>query len=126
MHGKIEFSIDGFYHINFRLKNGIYYFFPESSTGKTCLMKLLKEYSKLGEPVCGFTYSDLKLNDKPNFSAKVVLLDRYDLYNGLYVDEMIRSSDRSIILIDCKSTKRITSKLALIKLVSPREIEVWG
>lgn len=98
--------------ISINLENGIYVFDNESATGKTRLYKELKEHTKLGESVFAYSYNDDKLGidlDKilKSKDFKVILLDRYDMYNGSFSDILIDKSKSSIILIDCKNILNI-------------------
>ena len=94
--------------INIDLEPGVYVFDNQSATGKTRLAKLLSEYQAYGEPVVSYTYNDklrgISLMDflKDN-NYKVILLDRYDLYNGDYAETIIKYSKDAVVLIDCKS-----------------------
>lgn len=94
--------------INIDLENGIYIFNEKSATGKTRLCKELKELRKLGEPVIGYTYGDDKLGINllsitNKVKPKVLMLDRYDMYNGDFDNNIIAWSKDAIILIDCKA-----------------------
>lgn len=93
--------------ININLENGIYVFDEKSATGKTRLCKVLKELRKLGEPVVGYTYGDDKLGISlvdlvSKVNPKVIMLDRYDMYNGTFNDRLTDWAQKAIILIDCK------------------------
>lgn len=93
--------------ININLENGIYVFDEKSATGKTRLCKALKELRKLGEPVVGYTYGDDKLGISlvdlvSKVNPKVIMLDRYDMYNGTFNERFTGWSKKAIVLIDCK------------------------
>lgn len=112
------------------LENGIYLFDNESATGKTRLCKLLREYQVYGEKVASYTFND-KLLGIPIHEIlvpdkyKVIMLDRYDLYEG-YGKELINvCAENTIILIDCKDKFTVTNEedLCSIKL-EPSKIEV--
>lgn len=113
--------------INIELENGIYEFCSESGTGKTRLCRILKELQKLGEPVIGYTYGDdilgIDLKDLVSkVNPKVILLDRYHMYNGTFSKEIIEWSKNTIILIDCKSILDINydTDLCIIEMLSNR------
>lgn len=116
--------------VNINLDNGIYVFDEKSATGKTRLCKVLKELRKLGEPVIGYTYGDdnlgISLIDITNkVNPKVLMLDRYDMYNGTFNNELAEWSKNAVILIDCKGdleTKTYTDRCTIE--MGPREIEV--
>lgn len=93
-------------HVKIELDNGVYVFDDYSSTGKTWLSNTLKELSTYGEPVNSYSYRDyvngVDITDVLNKKYKVVMLDRYNLYNG-YAKDMIKSlADSMVILLDCK------------------------
>jgi hypothetical protein len=91
-----------------KLDPGIYVFDNQSATGKTRLADLLSKFNAYGEPVASYTYNDkLKgltleqmLGDR---KYDVILLDRYDMYNGEYTDIIEKYSKSGVVLIDCKS-----------------------
>lgn len=97
--------------IKIELSNGVYIFNNESATGKTRLLKLLKQYRTVGEKVAGYTYSDKQAGLPPEScfrdNPEVVMFDRYDMYKG-YADKIIEKHCRdSIILIDLKCDQAI-------------------
>jgi hypothetical protein len=93
--------------IDVKLNNGVYIFNHKSATGKTRLAKLLDKYRTYGEPVASYTYSDVQLN-KPIKSIlkpgkfKLIVLDRYDMYEGLGIGLIDECAKDAIILVDCK------------------------
>lgn len=97
------------------LEPGIYTFEMESSTGKTRLCKELKKLQAYGEPVIGYTYNDklsgISLEDmlKRN-KCKVLMLDRYDMYEGDYADIINSVADSTIVMVDCKGEFTVTNK----------------
>lgn len=104
---KIEGNVD----LIFDLPYGVYVFDNMSATGKTRLAKLMHEFRVQGMPVASYTYDDKvlgrdisKVFDK---KYKVVLLDRYDLYNGTGKKLIQARKDDCIILIDCKQGTKI-------------------
>lgn len=97
-------------------KPGIYTFTNQSATGKTRLFKCLRAIQKRGEPVLTYTYSDKQLfglnvsdilKSKP---AQIVMLDRYDMYNGDGADSILKCAEHSIILVDCKGSLLVTDE----------------
>ena len=116
--------------INIDLENGIYVFDEKSATGKTSLCKELKELRKLGEPVIGYTYGDDKLGINlvditSKIKPKVLMLDRYDMYNGTFNNKFTEWAKDTIVLIDCKGDleTEIYTDWCTIEM-GPREIEV--
>ena len=89
------------------LNNGVYLFGNESATGKTRLYRELRKNQMYGEQVAAYSYHDYLLNIPientliPNF-YQVILLDRYDMYNGVGSEQISLCKENSIILIDCK------------------------
>lgn len=115
-------------NINIDLNNGVYIFDSESATGKTYLCKHLKNLRAYGEPVASFTYNDILIGNKIEDTFKnykVIMLDRYDLYNEMGHCLMEKYRDKSIILVDCKKgfIKDIDSELCFISLTE-NNIEV--
>ena len=113
--------------IKINLENGIYVFDDEPSTGKTRLCKLFKEYQAYGEPVIGYTYNDNRLCSPLVYlvnavQPKVLLLDRYDMYNGAFSRYFEEWSERMIILIDCKWKLQsdVTADLCYINMTGNR------
>lgn len=97
---RVEIEID--------LENGVYVFDDKSATGKTRLAKELRNLNAFGEDVMSYTFNDIALgrdlkSELLKRPYKVIILDRYDMYNGLGAAEIDSLSDKSIILIDCKS-----------------------
>lgn len=110
------YRVDG-YNIKliFSLENGVYIFDNESATGKTRLCGLMKKYQSYGEPVASYTYSDLNLGipiesilvpDK----YRVIMLDRYDMYEGAGAEKILECAETSIVLIDCKHGFSVTDE----------------
>lgn len=91
----------------FNMENGLYIFDNQSATGKTRLCKVIRDYQKYGEPLASYTYDDYLLGMKiedvlvPK-KYKVIMLDRYDMYEGVGADLIKECAKDSIVLIDCK------------------------
>lgn len=109
--------------INVKLETGVYEFNDESATGKTRLCKVLREMQLIGEPVIGYTYDDYQLQvDLTQLVKKihpqVILLDRYDMYNGAYDREIVEWSQYTIVLVDCKGRLLISkpSRICYIEM----------
>ena len=86
---------------------GVYQFRNVSSTGKSRLCKILKDYETTGRPVAGYDYYDFKHNVdleavKGN-GIKLIVLDRYDMYNGELADTIRELSKEALVLLDCKT-----------------------
>ena len=99
------------------LDPGIYKLPRNSSEGKTWLYKELKRCSRIEglDNVIGYTYTDFRdgldlqgLIDKMS-GVKVIMFDRYDMYNGEFESIINKYSDTAIILIDCKSDLNIST-----------------
>lgn len=100
--------------IDIQLKNGVYVFTPESATGKTRLCKELTKLEGYGEPVTSYSYSDarkgkVKLEDiLSNKKYKVIMVDRYDLFEDSKYDEYFNSRIKDcIVLVDYKGNNFI-------------------
>ena len=120
----IEYKI-GALTIVIDLCPGIYSFDSKSSTGKTRLYRELRKLQLHNFNVISFSYNDKKLGlDLRSFKNKpdLVMLDRYDMYNGDYVD-YLNSLKNSIILIDCKGILPFSYELCFIEMGEDR-IEV--
>lgn len=112
------------------LKNGLYVFSNESATGKTRLAKLLRQYEAYGEPVTSYTYNDKKTNRKiedalvPN-KYSLIMLDRYDMYNGDGANLILECAKNSIVLIDTKRNLQFTNTEEWCDIeMTPEKIEV--
>lgn len=62
-------------------KPGIIYFRDASSTGKTYLCSLLKEYNKYDTSVNGYNYEDYVQGEQLPSNCSVLMLDDYELYS---------------------------------------------
>ena len=92
--------------INIRLKPGIYLCEAESATGKTYLYKMLLGLHSHPEVIC-ITYDTVELiADFETLlisrKAKLVILDRYDMYAGRFDDTIEKYRDDIIFIIDYK------------------------
>lgn len=92
--------------VEINLEPGVYIFNEMSSTGKTRLCNELNKLLATGEPVIGYTYLDKQRGLRvesilSNETYKVILLDRYDMYEG-DGKELITKLKDTIIMIDCK------------------------
>ncbi len=90
------------------LEPGLYHFHPDSATGKTLLLKMVKS---LGEKdKAAITYHDLMLGvDLAKVIAqkpKLLILDRFDLYDeDAPLLERLKTAD-CITLVDYKTERR--------------------
>lgn len=84
----------------------------------------------MGESVASYSYNDYLLRTPisavltPN-KFDVIMLDRYDMYNGVGSDLIKECSTNSIILIDCKAPLKVSAMcdICFISMSSDR-IEV--
>lgn len=90
------------------LPNGIYCFYPDSGTGKTYLCNYLRGLPSDRYPVFAMTLNDFNLqkNIKIPLDRKLYVFDRYDMYNGKFIEEMTYLRDKAIVLVDVKSMIR--------------------
>lgn len=91
--------------VNIDLDDGLYCFEMESATGKTRLYKRLKELQMQGEPVVSYSYNDyaygmdlIKLLEMHS-DAKVIMIDRYDMFKGLYKDIIVEKSKDCVVMV---------------------------
>ncbi len=104
----IMYNIDQFIvKVHIRMDNGVYTLPTESAIGKTYLAYLLKQYRGAGEPVASFTYYDFIYGEELSYFVskrdyKVVLLDRYDLYNDKFENEIFKLGEHAVVLLDAK------------------------
>lgn len=117
--------------INVELKqSGIYVFDSESAIGKTRLFKELRKHQTYREAVSTYTYNDKLLGHRiedaliPN-KYRVIMLDRYDQYEGDGAELINECAKTSIVLIDCKVSFSVSTvdKWCTIKM-SAKSIEV--
>ena len=106
------------------LQNGIY-LFNDRSLGKSYFAKLLKEYRVHGCNALAYTYDDfcngIDLLDCVRNTDRLILLDRYDLYEGHWLEDLVLLADSYIILIDWKNftsaSESVLLKFSLVNLV---------
>lgn len=98
--------------IKIDLDPGIWLFENQSATGKTRLRKELRLHQQNGERVSAYSYEDYQIGieiekflDAEKFD--VIMLDRYDMYNGVGAEKIRECAKKSIVLIDCKRTPKI-------------------
>lgn len=112
------------FRIDINLENGIYIFPLESATGKTFLKQKLNECRTRGENVITYDYqdyiNDVSLKERLCKACEVILIDRYDMYKGEGIDAMKEYSDKSIILVDCKSLLNIPNEPCIMYLEKDR------
>ena len=97
------FIIDKFrVKVKVNLEPGIYEADNESATGKTWLCNLLKQYHAYGQPVAGYTYNDYKEHLPLPSDVKLLVMDRYDMYNGAFAKELLALSKTAVVIIDSK------------------------
>ena len=94
---------------------GLYQLGDESGTGKTRLCNLLIDYGTMGLPVTGYSYRDYvrgqRLHEYRNKGLKMIVIDRYDMYNGEMESDIIELSKECIVLIDCKAIPDIAASM---------------
>lgn len=99
---------NGTVNIEINLDNGIHTLSSDSATGKTRLFNLLREQETYrNQPIGTYTYED-KLRGIPIESVlisgkhKLIMLDRYDMYEGDGASLIRKCAKTSIVLIVCK------------------------
>ena len=103
--------------IRIKLDNGFYFFDNESAIGKTYLAKLIEKYSGYGEPILAYSYKEfmqgIDLDKLLENEYKVIVIDRYDMFEGYCLKALYDKSKNSIVLVDLKY---ITEKSSLVSL----------
>lgn len=93
--------------VDFNLDNGLYILGTNSSTGKSYLCNLLKSYEYESDDVIAVTYNDINgLNRLKSLgdNAKVILLDRFNLYYSEELFQKVKKlAENSIVLLDFKN-----------------------
>ena len=114
----------------FNMENGLYVFDNQSATGKTRLCKEIREHQKYGEPLASYTYDDFLLGIQIESvlipgKYKVIMLDRYDMYEGVGAELIRECANDSIVLVDCKWNFTVSNEeeICFIKM-EPYKIEV--
>lgn len=96
--------------------HGLYIFDDESAIGKTRLYHELKDLQAAGEPVCAIRYDDgVPIQELRRWTQehemKVVMVDRYDMYQSQELDNLLKSLYRKMsVLLDCKRGTAISCK----------------
>ena len=110
------------------LENGIYRFTNQSSTGKSYLYNVLSIYLKGKIPVFAINYIDflkgITLDTAFKNNARLILLDRYDMYKGAFDKEINELSKQAAVLLDCKSPTPLEARYCIIKLLNSNHIVV--
>ena len=123
--------------LTIRLDNGAYIFDSDSSTGKTRLYYLLRDFMAYGENVYAVSYDDILRKEDVQFminqyKPKLILFDRFDIYIDDKDLKLIKNlADTSIILVDYKGSLDVTgSKCSTDEIctieMSLDEIEVYN
>lgn len=89
------------------LQSGVYAFDSSSAIGKTLLLKMIKSLGETDK--IAITYHDMllgiDLNRITERKPKLLLLDRFDLYDeNAFVLEKLKNTD-SIVLVDYKTQR---------------------
>lgn len=108
----IEITID--------LPHGTFVFFNNSGIGKTFLASILNKLYNSGYRTGSYTYTDYKQGipielKLDNAKYDVVLLDRYDMYNGAGKNAILNFATMGTVMLDCKGIPPVkcgTCKLA--------------
>lgn len=116
--------------VNINLENGIYQFCCESATGKTRLYDVIKSYQHTGCNVTAYSYTDLQdglnLEEVVNrIHPQLLLIDRYDMFNDMYHESILRVSENCIVLIDSKDVLTFSDYYTTCEInMTPTAIEV--
>ena len=116
--------------ININLENGIYQFYCESATGKTRLYDAIKSYQYEGYNVTAYSYFNLQdgldLEEVINRThPQLLLIDRYDMFNDMYHEAILKVSKNCIVLIDSKDVLTFSDYYTTCEInMTPTTIEV--
>ncbi len=84
----------------------LYVFNSESGTGKTYLRKVLEKCHVYGKPVSAYSYETALLGLRPldvcKPTDKLVVLDRYEMYQDEYDDDVCTLAENTCVLADTK------------------------
>ena len=93
--------------IKINLSNGIYQAEPVSSSGKSYLYTMLQELGR--DDILALSYKDMKflvneaaINEIFSQNYKLILVDRYDLCEGVLDNYLQRYENTAIVIIDLK------------------------
>ena len=94
--------------VSINLEPGLYSFHPDSATGKTLLVKMVKSIGE--KDMVAITYHDIimgiDLNKSISGNPKLLILDRFDLYDEESVKlEALRDAD-CVTIVDYKTERR--------------------
>lgn len=94
--------------VSINLEPGLYNFHPDSATGKTLLVKMVKSIGE--KDMVAITYHDIimgiDLNKIISGNPKLLILDRFDLYDEESVKlEALRDAD-CVTIVDYKTERR--------------------
>lgn len=108
---------------------GIKKFRAISSTGKTRLYNICVNYSIDKLPVAGYSYIDyqrgIKLSDYLNKGIKLLIIDRYDMFNGMFAKEIVELSKNCMVILDCKEMPNIGVVTRLVDIdMNPTSITI--
>ncbi len=114
------------------MNNGLYVFYNESSTGKTCLKNLLDKCKEFGEPVSAYTYLDYMYKLSPSMKCKptdsLVMFDRYDMYAKEFPDEVRNLAEHTIVLVDSKGSSflPVSYRVCILDMLDPEHFQIVG
>ena len=97
----------GDFVVDIEARPGIYAFHPQSASGKTLLYKKIREANDI-PGIIAFSYDDKAIGyDLSDLLCKrgiprILVIDRYDLMNGEYIDDIIKVSKNGVVLVDTK------------------------
>lgn len=94
--------------VSINLEPGLYSFHPDSATGKTLLVKMVKSIGE--KDMVAITYHDIimgiDLNKIISGNPKLLILDRFDLYDEESAKlEALRGTD-CVTIVDYKTERR--------------------
>ena len=91
-------------HIEVNLPNGMYVFDNLSGTGKTYLYQIVRQLSSMPELRVTACRNVEEFNSMAADTAKLVVVDRYDLWGDDSMSERLASiSENAVVLVDAKT-----------------------
>lgn len=119
-----------FVTVNINLENGIYQFCCESATGKTRLYDIIKLYQRARYNVIAYSYTDLQdglcLGEVINrIHSKLLLIDRYGMFDDMYHENILKVSENCIVLIDSKNVLTFNDYYTTCEIImTPTNIDI--
>ena len=106
------------------IEKGLYVFEIKSGTGKTCLCNTVKRCRLYGRPVSAYSYDDLSNGLRPLDICKptdrIVVFDRYDIYAGLFDDDIRALAEKTTVFLATKTAAGLPMRYRMCTLYMDR------